>query len=515
MPTPRARCEELRDELFADDLEVTDEMTSWDEAEVSMFFESGGSVSPTKKASAGKGAAERPRSPMLETPEERRERLLACAAGLTDQPSNAPCGGDGRVAGAGADLAALSVCQELAPELAPELAMDRSEADVELDSARSSVDAWVPGGRAGGSEAPTVPYADLSSFEPLGDDVALSDDDDDDGLEAGGEERTEDALLDEPMASVPVTHANGAALSSSSPSRHPDVSDGGGRSAGAAATTPDEKADVDAEVEGWSVKQLKEFVRARGVSLAGLSEKSDLIEVVRRLRGEERKADAAAAAAAAEPAAESVSGGGDGGAEGGAPSVKLARLIRKVEDIKASGDAAFKARDFEKAERHYTSALGRAFDLEPEERLPSALLGALYSNRSGTRETLNRHSEALADGRSALRHRRGWARAHCRVAAALISLRRFDEAREAYEDGLKSDPGSGELQKGLTDVLGKLGNAAGGSEAAAAAKARGNAAFKDEKHEEAYAAYSEAIRLAPADETLYSNRSATLAKLGR
>ena len=60
-----------------------------------------------------------------------------------------------------------------------------------------------------------------------------------------------------------------------------------------------------------------------------------------------------------------------------------------------------------------------------------------------------------------------------------------------------------------------MGKSAAGSEAAAVAKARGNEAFKAGRLEEALGAYSDAIRAAPSDETLYSNRSATYAKLDR
>lgn len=66
-----------------------------------------------------------------------------------------------------------------------------------------------------------------------------------------------------------------------------------------------------------------------------------------------------------------------------------------------------------------------------DEPLPPNLLGSLFSNRSGTRETLNRHTEALEDGRMAMRYRKGWARAYSRVAAALISLRRARAATTA------------------------------------------------------------------------------------
>ena len=101
----------------------------------------------------------------------------------------------------------------------------------------------------------------------------------------------------------------------------------------------------------------------------------------------------------------------------------------ETEGLKATGDVAFKARDFDTADRHYTSALQRAAEATSDEPLPATLLGALFSNRSGTRAQLNRHQEALEDGRMALKHRPGWSRAVCRVGAALISLRRFDEAR--------------------------------------------------------------------------------------
>ena len=66
-----------------------------------------------------------------------------------------------------ADLSSLSMCQRLAPELAD------AATDYELDSARSSIDGHIQGGRRGTSEAPTVPYADLNSGDPLGEDLEM------------------------------------------------------------------------------------------------------------------------------------------------------------------------------------------------------------------------------------------------------------------------------------------------------------------------------------------------------
>ena len=390
-----------------------------------------------------------------------------------------------------ADLAALEMCQKLAPEIA------ESE-QFELESARSSVDGWVAGGRDGASEAPTVPYADLQGADeyPLGEDMGAEMIDDE--LEAGGaEERTEDALLDaDPMAQVPV---------SGEPTRRPAAAYPG--DAAATSSSGGAAEEEDDGVGSWSVKQLKEFLTQRGVDVKQFSEKREFILEVRRLKKVEAASGASSPGNASSNEIPAASSGG------GQPSAKLARLIRKIEDIKSTGDTAFKAKDFEKADRHYTSCLQRA--AESDEPLPSTLLGSIFSNRSGARETLNRHAEALEDGRMAVKHRKGWPRAYCRVGAALISLRRLEEARTNYEDGLKCDPGSSELQSGLSEVLKRLGKSAGGSEAAAAAKAKGNAAFKDGKLEEALAAYNEAVRCAPSDETLYSNRSATLAKLER
>jgi len=51
--------------------------------------------------------------------------------------------------------------------------------------------------------------------------------------------------------------------------------------------------------------------------------------------------------------------------------------------------------------------------------------------------------------------------------------------------------------------------------AAAEAKNKGNAAFKENRHQEAIKHYSEAIRLDPADQAFYTNRAASLSALGK
>lgn len=304
------------------------------------------------------------------------------------------------------------------------------------------------------------------------------------------EPQHEDALLDAPLASVPVTHRQAS----------------------------------DDELQSWSVAQLKSFLQQRGVDLTGVLGKEELRSEVKRLQAEE------------------ASGGGSRGA--GSSQLQqqpmdatAQRALRKLEEIKALGDAAFRVADHEKALRHYSSALSKATDLAAtlKASAPSSttqLLAALYSNRSATHAQLRRLDEALLDGQHALRLRPRWGRAFSRVGYALFALRRFDEARATYERGVEAEPHSDELRRGLAEVLRAHGESAEGNAAAAKAKARGNAAFKAASNAKAAGgaaalgpatdslvaaleAYDEALRHSPSDASLHSNRSATLAMLDR
>ena len=503
MPT-RERCEELRAEAFADDVDVIEDIFGWTEDEVTEFFESGGTERPAAAGNVSRKRIIQIRAQFHQHGLAIKEHMYAwsedaCIAYFESAGAVEPS----PTAAAEVDLRALSMCQQLAPEMGR-----AGSTDCELESARSTIDGVVPGGRSelGRQEHEDEVLAEQAaaaggSGDPLGDSVGAEFLDDD--LEAGGDERTEDAMLDEertgnPMASVPVTTRSGHS------------GGGGGCPAPAAA-----KEGGDG-VDGWGVKKLKEFLLGRGVSISGLSEKSEFVAEVRKQLALEAPAAAGLARPSMEElaaAAAAAGGGGGGGGGGGEQSAKLKRMIRKVEDIKATGDGAFRDQNYEKAERHYTSALARA--AESEEPLPDTLMGALYSNRSGNRMLLQRHEQALADGRMALRHRKGWARAFSRVGAALFALRRYDEAKAVYEEGISTDPAAAELRTGLGATLAKMGSTAGGSETCSAAKLRGNTAFKEGDLDGALAAYSEAIAIAPADETLYSNRAATYAKLER
>ena len=76
-----------------------------------------------------------------------------------------------------ASLAAVKMCQEVAGEMI-------EESNYELDSARSSIDAVVWGGREVATSDPTTRYARLEDVEPFGGAIA---EDTEDTIETGTE----------------------------------------------------------------------------------------------------------------------------------------------------------------------------------------------------------------------------------------------------------------------------------------------------------------------------------------
>jgi tetratricopeptide (TPR) repeat protein len=313
----------------------------------------------------------------------------------------------------------------------------------------------------------------------------------------------EDALLDDLMASVPVTGRTPppAPVASSAPSA--------------------------SGLDAWSVKQLKAALQQAGVDPSGFSEKRELVAAVACMPG--GGAAGSATGAGSELGAPTRAGTSGDGVNGGAgssgggvaaaaagPTDKGRRLRVKADDIKKSGDRCFGDHDYAKAEAKYTKCIELLSDVSvAAEAAVRELRGSLLSNRSACRAHLSRYDAALADGRAALEARPGWARGFSRVGFALFSLRRYDEARRAYEEGLALNIGNTELERGLAAVFKQMGGTAGASPAAAEAKAAGNRHFAAGEDELALAAYTRAIQLAPHDEALYSNRSASNSRLGR
>ena len=133
-----------------------------------------------------------------------------------------------------------------------------------------------------------------------------------------------------------------------------------------------------------------------------------------------KTADAAAAAASAEPEKEEWE-------------------IQR-DSHKQSADDAFRSRDYATAIAHYTSALS----LDPTNHI-------LLSNRSAAYLANGEKSKALSDARECIKANDAFTKGYSRLAAAVMSLGRWGEAKNAYGTVLKREPENAAARKGMED----------------------------------------------------------------
>ncbi|CDR96457.1 tetratricopeptide repeat domain containing protein, putative [Babesia bigemina] len=110
-------------------------------------------------------------------------------------------------------------------------------------------------------------------------------------------------------------------------------------------------------------------------------------------------------------------------------------------DFKQLGNEAFKAGKFDEAVKHFTEAI----KLNPSD-------GILYSNRSGAYASMNMYQEALADAQQCVTLKPDWPKGYSRKGLALYKLGKMEEAKKAYQEGLKIDPNNEPLKAGLREV---------------------------------------------------------------
>lgn len=106
--------------------------------------------------------------------------------------------------------------------------------------------------------------------------------------------------------------------------------------------------------------------------------------------------------------------------------------------MQAKGNAAFASGQFEDAIKHFTEAI----EIDPGNHV-------LYSNRSAANASLFNYENALADATKVTELKPDWPKGWSRVGAAYYGLRKWDEAIEAYEKGVKLDPSNEQLLQGL------------------------------------------------------------------
>ncbi|KAL6006869.1 hypothetical protein ACLOJK_032365 [Asimina triloba] len=115
---------------------------------------------------------------------------------------------------------------------------------------------------------------------------------------------------------------------------------------------------------------------------------------------------------------------------------------KKAQEAKARGEEAFRRKDHLMAVDAYTQAI----DLDPND-------GTLLSNRSLCWIRLGQAEQALADAKACRALRPDWAKACYREGAALRLLQRFDEAANAFYEGVKLDPENKELVNAFREAV--------------------------------------------------------------
>ncbi|XP_047085604.1 ankyrin repeat domain-containing protein 27-like [Lolium rigidum] len=130
------------------------------------------------------------------------------------------------------------------------------------------------------------------------------------------------------------------------------------------------------------------------------------------------------------------------------------KIEDRIAELKSQGKKAVKRNDFLGASNLYTKALALNYFDE-----------TLYSNRSLCYLKIGKAREALFDADVCIAKRPEWVKGYYRKGAAHMSLKEYEEASEAFQDGLELDPGNAEMEKLLWEACKAMGkdHPAGGS----------------------------------------------------
>jgi stress-induced-phosphoprotein 1 len=115
--------------------------------------------------------------------------------------------------------------------------------------------------------------------------------------------------------------------------------------------------------------------------------------------------------------------------------------MSEAEEAKGRGNAAFAKGEFELSVTEFTAAI----ELDPKNHV-------YYSNRSGAYASMQRFDEALKDAELCVEAKPDWGKGYSRKGLALYKLDKLDEAKEAYEAGLKVEPSNAACKTGIKDI---------------------------------------------------------------
>merc|ERR1712130_273148 len=125
--------------------------------------------------------------------------------------------------------------------------------------------------------------------------------------------------------------------------------------------------------------------------------------------------------------------------------------VKKAIAAQRRGNAHFVEQEWNEAIAEYTKAI-ELYDKDH----------SYYSNRSACYAATDKYDEALSDGRKCVELKPDWAKGYGRVGYALFKLEKLDEAKKAYEDGLKLDANNSTLKDGLSQCEQAMNKPKGG-----------------------------------------------------
>lgn len=115
---------------------------------------------------------------------------------------------------------------------------------------------------------------------------------------------------------------------------------------------------------------------------------------------------------------------------------------KKAAEAKSRADDAYRRKEYLMAVDAYTQAI----DFDPSD-------ATLFSNRSLCWIRLGQADQALTDAQSCRALRPNWAKAWYREGAALRLMQKFDEAANAFYEGVKLDPENKELVNAFKEAV--------------------------------------------------------------
>ncbi|XP_037427659.1 protein STIP1 homolog [Triticum dicoccoides] len=111
-------------------------------------------------------------------------------------------------------------------------------------------------------------------------------------------------------------------------------------------------------------------------------------------------------------------------------------------ELKLCGDIAVKRKNYRGASAFYSEAI----ELDASD-------ATLYANRSLCYLQMAEADKALRDANTCIKLRPEWLKGYYRKGAALMSLKEYKEARDAFEAGLKLDPANTEMEKVFQEAV--------------------------------------------------------------